>query len=115
MSGIKQDISNKKHALWSDAHDNESTACGSTLVALTELEIESTAGSSCIMHATLAHIEEQDAADGVESGNAEISDLETETATTSNMSKSRPAYMRSENRKARRREAHIARAVAKNA
>ena len=44
----------------------------------------------------------------------EVSDLETETTTTSRMSNSRPSHFRSIARKAKRREAHLARAVAKN-
>ena len=109
ISGIPKDILAKKRATWADMQDDKSTACPTTLAALTEVEstlaseVASTVGCSTL------------GADEGGSDKGEVSDIETESSTISRMSKSRPAKMRSENRKARRREAHIARAVAKNA
>ena len=118
MSGIPKDILAKKRASWAELRDEEvSTACASTMASsLAEFKVKST--DECSYAPTLASLAESEVGNpsvADKSDTEVVSDLETETTSASRTSKSRPSYLRSENRKARRREAHIARAVAKNA
>ena len=95
---------------WADIADNESTAgVPSSAHSKADLvDIESTIGAPSSVHTKSTKENEDGKSD------ASVSDLETETTSQSRMSKSRPSHLRSSGRKARRRAAHIARAIEKN-
>ena len=95
---------------WADIADNESTAgVPSSARSKADLvDIESTIGAPSSVHTKSTKDNEDGKSD------ASVSDLETETTSQSRMSKSRPSHLRSSGRKARRRAAHIARAIEKN-